>query len=62
MTIPRRSIFLTHDVELTNIALQTHIDNLAKIDETIDPEVYALTESAIQECEELLSSSKFYDC
>ena len=62
MTIPRRSIFLTHDDELTNIALQNHIDNLAEIDETTDPEVYALTESAILECEELLSSSKFYDC
>ena len=62
MTIPRRSIFLTHDVELTNIALQTHIDVLAEIDETTDPEVYALTEAAILECEELLSSSKFYDC
>ena len=62
MSIPRRSIFLTHDVELTNIALQTHIDVLAEIDETTDPEVYALTESAILECEELLSSSKFYDC
>ena len=35
---------------------------LAEIDETTDPEVYALTESAILECEELLSSSKFYDC
>ena len=62
MTIPRRSIFLTHDAELTNIALQMHIDVLAEIDETTDPEVYALTESAILECEELLSSSKFYDC
>ena len=62
MTIPRRSIFLTHDVELTNIALQTHIEVLAEIDETTDPEVYALTEAAILECEELLSSSKFYDC
>ena len=62
MTIPRRSIFLTHDVELTNISLQTHIEVLAEIDETTDPEVYALTEAAILECEELLSSSKFYDC
>lgn len=62
MTIPRRSIFLTHDSELTNIALQMHIDVLSKIDESKDPEVYAITESAIQECEELLSSSKFYDC
>ena len=62
MTIPRRSIFLTHDSELTNIALQYHIEVLAEIDETTDPEVYALTESAILECEELLSSSKFYDC
>ena len=61
MTIPRRSIFLTHDVELTNISLQTHIEVLAEIDETTDPEVYALTEAAILECEELLSSSKFYD-
>lgn len=62
MTIPRRSIFLTHDSELTNIALQYHIEVLAEIDESKDPEVYAITESAIQECEELLSSSKFYDC
>lgn len=62
MTIPRRSIFQTHDVELTNISLQNHLDNLSQIDETTDPEVYALTESAIQECEELLNSSKFYEC
>ena len=62
MTIPRRSIFLTHDDALTNIALQVNIEVLAQIDETTDPEVYALTEAAIQECEELLSSSKFYDC
>jgi len=62
MTIPRRSIFLTHNSELTNIALQMHIDVLSEIDESKDPEVYALTESAIRECEELLSSSKFYDC
>ena len=40
MTIPRRSIFLTHDFELTNISLQNHIDNENKIDETTDPEVY----------------------
>ena len=62
MTIPRRSLFPTHNPELTNIALQYHIDALSDINQETDPEVYAITEAAIVECSELLESSKFYDC
>ena len=62
MSTPRKSLFLTHDSVLSNIALQTHLDCLSEIDEDKDPEVYALTESAIAELKELLDADKFYDC
>ena len=62
MTLPRKNIFQTADTFLVQVALQFHLETLAKLDEAEDPELYALTESAIAECEDIIYSDKFYEC
>ena len=62
MTLPRRNIFQSADTYLTQVALQYHTEVLAELTEEDGAEVYALTESAIRECEELIAADKFYEC
>ena len=62
MTLPRKNMFQTADTYLTQVALQYLLETLDELDENKDPEVYALTESAIAECEDLIYADKFYEC
>ncbi len=59
---PRRSLFLTHENFLTQVALQYHLEARVDINDEEDPFLAVLTDSAIAECTELLDSDKFYDC
>ena len=62
MTLPRKNIYQTAETWITQVALQHNLEELAEVDETIDPEVVALLESAIAEQLAIIEGDKFYEC
>ncbi len=62
MTLPRKNIFQTADNFLVQVSLQYSLEARSEVDETTDPELAALLDSAIAEQTEILNADKFYDC